>query len=175
MNTRTKSMMIVLISLMLIPSALFAAETLSAAEEDGILLMREEEKLARDVYLTLYDTWKINTFKNIAGSEQQHMDAMGVIIDRYGLTDPITVDYIGVFTDAHLQQLYDDLVAKGTTSAADAIEVGIMIEELDIKDLEDLLGSSLPSDVKDTYERLLRGSERHLVAFNRQVRPDSSI
>ena len=40
--------------------------------EDGLSYMREEEKLARDVYLALYEKWGIRTFLNIAKAEQQH-------------------------------------------------------------------------------------------------------
>lgn len=39
---------------------------LSAAEEAGILFMREEEKLARDVYLALNEIWQLRVFEKIA-------------------------------------------------------------------------------------------------------------
>lgn len=39
--------------------------SLSSAEEAGILLMREEEKLARDVYLTLYEKWNIPVLRTL--------------------------------------------------------------------------------------------------------------
>jgi hypothetical protein len=75
-------------------------ETLSASEVEGIMQMREEEKLARDVYLELYKTWDLPVFYNIAQSEQTHMDAVKTLIEKYNLKDPITdedFENIGVF------------------------------------------------------------------------------
>jgi len=46
---------------------------LTAEEETELVYMREEEKLARDVYLTLTDTWQLPIFWNIAGAKQRHM------------------------------------------------------------------------------------------------------
>ena len=63
------------------------AGQLSDTEIDGILYMREEEKLARDVYLTLSQQWELPIFQNIAGSEATHMEAVSHLLDRYGLTD----------------------------------------------------------------------------------------
>ena len=41
--------------------------------------MREEEKVARDVYLYLNEKWNVRIFKNIAASEQTHMDAIKAV------------------------------------------------------------------------------------------------
>ena len=60
-------------------------QELSADEKKGLLLMREEEKLARDVYMALYKQWRLPIFSNIAASEQRHMDAIRTLLDRYGL------------------------------------------------------------------------------------------
>ena len=38
---------------------------LSTSELEGIAFMREEEKLARDVYIQLADLWNMNIFSNI--------------------------------------------------------------------------------------------------------------
>jgi hypothetical protein len=64
---------------------------LSAEEAASLLFMREEEKLARDVYNTLSATWGIQSFSIIASSEQRHMDEIKVLLDRYALTDPTLV------------------------------------------------------------------------------------
>ena len=71
--------------------------------------MREEEKLAHDVYVTLYAQWDLPIFQNISRSEQTHTDAVKTLIDRYGLTDPAS-SKVGVFTNPDLQALYNDLV-----------------------------------------------------------------
>jgi len=88
-----------------------ATSGLTEAEADGLVFMREEEKLARDVYLTLYGQWNISIFQNIAGSEQTHTDAVKNLLDNYGLVDPVIDDAVGVFTNADLQTLYDQLIA----------------------------------------------------------------
>ncbi len=172
---RKRVIITIVMAVLMLQGILFAADLLTPAQEDGIILMREEEKLARDVYLELYDTWGIETFNNIASSEQQHMSSVGRIIDRYGIKDPITANEIGLFTDPHLAELYEDLIEKGSLSALDALEVGIMIEELDISDLQNLMVDDLPDDIMRTYSNLLRGSERHLDSFESQIERSSFI
>ena len=88
--------------------------SLSATEIDSLQFMREEEKLARDVYLTLYDVWNVEIFNNIASSEQQHMDAIKSLLDKYDLDDPIIDNNsIGDFHNPVLQALYTELVERG--------------------------------------------------------------
>ncbi|NCB02187.1 MAG: DUF2202 domain-containing protein, partial [Spirochaetia bacterium] len=65
------------------------------SSEEGILLMREEEKLARDVYLTLYEKWNLRTFSNIARAEQKHMDAVAYLLSTKGIEDPVKEAKIG--------------------------------------------------------------------------------
>ncbi|MCK5198050.1 MAG: DUF2202 domain-containing protein, partial [Spirochaetales bacterium] len=142
---------------------------LSEAEAEGILLMREEEKLARDVYLTLYEKWGLRTFTNIAAAESTHMDAMGILMDRYNLDDPIKTDAIGVFTNPELQDLYTALVAQGSESLSAALTVGATIEDLDIYDLERLITDTDNNDLKIVYQNLLKGSRNHMRAFDMQL------
>jgi hypothetical protein len=141
------------------------SDVLSDIEVEGLLYMREEEKLARDVYLTLYDKWGLRIFQNISGSEQTHMDAVKTVLDRYGLEDPAAGNEIGVFTDLTLQALYDQLVAEGNQSLADALRVGAAIEEIDILDLEERIAQTDKADIQQVYENLMMGSSNHLRAF----------
>ena len=146
-----------------------AFEIVSPIEEIGLLKMREEEKLARDVYLTLYDTWGVQIFSNIAASEQRHTDAVKALLNKYSIADPVTDDTVGVFYDAELQGLYDDLVAKGNTSVNEAYQVGATIEDLDIYDLKGFLADTDNEDITKVYESLERGSRNHLRAFMKQI------
>jgi len=140
--------------------------SLSVEEEHGIVFMREEEKLARDVYLTLYDMWGMKIFKNIAESEQSHMEAMLVLIEKYALADPNVDDTIGVYSDYHFVEAYEELVALGSESLENALRVGIIIEELDIKDIKEIsVEVEGNDDVVMVYEELLKGSRNHLRAF----------
>ncbi len=138
--------------------------------------MREEEKLARDVYLTLYDKWGTQVFSNIARSEQMHMDAIGTLLKNYGLEDPVaqTGDQRGVFNDPKLQDLYNQLVEKGSTSLVDALTVGATIEDLDIKDLDDAIARTNRTDIQTVYERLRNGSYHHMKAFVSNLRANGA-
>jgi hypothetical protein len=142
-----------------------AGEPLSDAEAQGILYMREEEKVARDVYTTLYEAWGLTVFQNIARSEQIHMDAIKTLIDRYELVDPVADAGVGEFANADLQDLYDELVARGSVSLTEALAVGALIEELDITDLQQRISDATHEDVAWVYENLLNGSRNHLRAF----------
>jgi len=141
------------------------ASGLSQAEVDSLIFMREEEKLAHDVYLTLYDVWGLNLFQNIAGSEQTHTDAIAGLLYTYNIPDPADTSPVGAFVNPDLQTLYDDLVAWGSESLADALKVGAAIEEIDILDLEEALTTISASDIRTVYQNLLKGSENHLRAF----------
>lgn len=138
---------------------------LTADQAETLSFMREEEKLARDVYTTLYDQWGIQAFSNIASSEQRHMDTMAEKLDSYNLVDPVTDDTVGVFTNPELASLYQDLVAKGSQSAQDALHVGAYIEELDILDLQKAIDESDQADLIVAYDNLMRGSRNHLRSF----------
>lgn len=138
---------------------------LTQDEIDGLLFTREEEKLARDVYQTLGARWQLSIFSNIAASEQQHMDAVKVLLDRYNLKDPVGTNAVGVFSNAQLQQWYNELIAKGNTSLSAALRVGGEIEERDILDIQQLINQSTKADLDRVYGNLLRGSQNHLRAF----------
>ena len=143
--------------------------SLSQVEKTDLLFMREEEKLARDVYLTLYATWGLAVFSNIASSEQSHMDAILKLLRTYRLPDPATGNAIGEFSNPTLQSLYDTLMEKGRLSALDALQVGGIIEETDMRDLVDAIERSDNADIDATYDNLLCGSRNHLRAFARNL------
>lgn len=136
---------------------------LSADEAASLLFMREEEKLARDVYNTLYTTWGIQTFSNITSSEQQHMDQIKLLLDRYALTDPALAP--GKFTDPALQTLYTQLIARGNLSPDDALKVGAAIEEIDILDLQTRMAQTDNADIQWVYTNLMKASYNHLRAY----------
>ncbi|BBF64541.1 MULTISPECIES: DUF2202 domain-containing protein [Acidithiobacillus] len=140
---------------------------LSVEERDDLLLMREEEKIARDVYLRLYDRWGIRPFDNISGAEQAHMDAILALLKHYGLSDPAQGLELGRFHRAELQDLYDRLVQQGLQSRENAIRVGLLIEELDIADLQNAAHRAVKPEILAVYAELERGSRNHLRAFYR--------
>ena len=137
------------------------------AENAGIIFMREEEKLARDVYLQLAELWGMNIFSNITRSEDTHMDAVLTLIDMKGLADPVLGMEVGEFQDQELQTLYNELVARGSESLADALLVGAAIEEIDILDLQKFLAETEDESISEVYQNLLKGSINHLQSFVR--------
>ncbi|MGB5618900.1 MAG: DUF2202 domain-containing protein [Desulfobacterales bacterium] len=141
-----------------------ATASLSEKEKEALLFMREEEKLARDVYLALEEKWGLAVFSNIAESEQQHMDKILYLLGKYGLQDPALGP--GYFTDNYLQDLYEELMAKGVLSLIDALEVGVIIEVTDIEDIENYLELTDNNDIIQIFTNLLNGSENHLEAYN---------
>ncbi len=144
-------------------------EDLSHEEIWGMTYMYEEEKLARDVYLTLYKTWKIKILKNIANSEQRHMNAIKLLLQKYDIPLPIENDEVGFFSNTTLQQLYHELVAQGEPSAEDAVYVGATIEDLDIFDLKTYISQADNLDIRTVYQNLMKGSRNHLRAFVRHL------
>ena len=145
-------------------------EAVDTLEEQGLQLMREEEKLARDVYQALFDIWKTPIFQNISKSEGRHMEAVKTILEKYSLQDPVTVDTPGVFSDQNLQTLYYQLVQKGSVSLVEAMKVGAQIEELDISDLQKAISQTDNQDIKTLYQNLMKGSRNHLRSFGEQLK-----
>ncbi|MEZ5406871.1 MAG: DUF2202 domain-containing protein [Acidimicrobiales bacterium] len=140
---------------------------LTPAEREGLLHMREEEKLALDVYQALYERWPLPVFDNIAAAEATHTASVKVLLDRYGLADPAAGRAAGSFESQEMQALYDALVAQGSGSLVDALTVGATIEDLDIADLR-ARATDTP-DIALVYANLERGSRNHLRAFSAQL------
>lgn len=145
------------------------AESISDAERAGLLFMREEEKLARDVYHALGDAWQLAIFDNIAQSEQTHTEAVRSLLVKYDIPDPVAQDVAGEFVNADLQRLYDELVLRGSQSAEEALTVGALIEDIDLADLEMQLAATDNADIALVYGNLARGSRNHLRAFTKQL------
>jgi hypothetical protein len=141
---------------------------LTDLEIHHITYMREEEKLARDVYLTLYESYPVPIFDNISASEQRHMDALERLIVTYGLVDPVIDDTVGKFTNSVFTDLYLKLVEQGEENYCGALQVGLDIENLDIDDIEYALSEVEAKDVSRVLNNLLSGSYNHLSAFTSQ-------
>ncbi|MBS3806158.1 MAG: DUF2202 domain-containing protein [Bacteroidales bacterium] len=140
--------------------------SLTESEKEGLKLMREEEKLARDVYEQLSYQHDLPIFGNISNSEATHFEAVGKLLDYFAIEDP-AMEEAGSFNNSELQSLYDSLVTKGNESLIAALEVGATVEEIDILDLGSLIQETGNEDIVMVYENLLRGSRNHLRAFNR--------
>ena len=146
-------------------SAVPAATGLDAAERATLLSMREEEKLAHDVYVALGAKTGLQVFTRIAASEAKHEQAVERMLAAYGIADPTDGYAVGAFPSQRFQTLYDDLVAKGSASTGAALAVGVQIERLDIADLQAAIGETDEAMLDRVYANLRSASQQHLRAF----------
>jgi hypothetical protein len=174
MYTRTISMLVMAMLLTFgtlhYSDAYSATETLTSDEQADLLFMREEEKLARDTYLTFYEQYEtLTVFSNIASSEQMHMNAILKLLKKYKLPDPAANTGIGEFTNTTLQALYNTLIAQGEASGLDALKVGGLIEETDMHDIQAAIDRSQKDDIDAVYATLMCGSRNHLRSFAQNI------
>lgn len=184
-----------------------AANPSELNEGDGahLIFMRSEEKLARDVYLTLSGMYPEQpVFSRIATTaEQRHTDKILDMLLKFAVDDPEPatlpavlppVDQIGVFENPYFATYFSDkfslLKSKAEVSLLEALKVGALIEELDMKDINycnevvyDVFEFPAPPPaycgltvtavrpLQNTLGHLLAGSENHLCAFVRQIGP----
>lgn len=141
---------------------------LTEEELADLNFLREEEKLARDVYLFSYELYGNQIFKNISNSEQTHMDSVLVLLNKYNLEDPAS-DVIGEFNNQELQEIYDSLIQQSAISEIEALTVGNIIEDLDIKDLQLNEARTLKTDLLAVYSSLKCGSRNHLRNYYAQL------
>lgn len=147
---------------------------LSEDERAGLLFMREEEELARDLYSDIYAATdsRLQTFSNISNNaETDHAEAIRVLLEKYSLADPSTGQH-NTYTDPELQALYHQLfsAAIGSDDLA-AYQVGALVEETDIRDINEHKSHVAVNhnDIISTYDNLLCGSRNHLRAFAKQI------
>ena len=169
-----------------------STRTVDFNERTHLTFMCEEEKLARDVYITLgmkYPTSKV--FGNIDDSEERHKCAVSDMLAKYKIPNPSTNDNVGVFTGEdygwYFTEKYAALVERGTVSELEAYYVGAFIEELDMLDINQcprVIIDTVDSitdvsecgkiytdnpDIDRLYESLLEGSKNHLRAYVKSI------
>ncbi len=138
--------------------------TVTDTEAAGLLFMREEEKMARDVYAYFYEKYKLPVFGTITKSENAHMSAVLRLIVGFKITDNSNSNP-GEFTNTHILDLYNQLIDMGNVSSVEALKVGVLIELTDIADLQKELLTVENASVKTVYTNISKGSEAHLKAF----------
>jgi len=168
---------------------------LSQANRDDLAYMGNEERLAYDVYMALYDYHKsrgttIRQFENIAtNSETKHIETVRALVNKYNISsDDLTIlDRApvassstpqsslpsGKYDISSIQNLYNDLITKGRRSVQDALEVGCMVEVTDINDLNPKIDNAMSSgakDLEDAFRFLRDGSYNHYWAFDKGLK-----
>lgn len=173
------------------------AGVLDIGEETHLIFMREEEKLARDVYLTLSEMYPSAAIFATIGedSEQTHTDTVRDMLAKYGIPDPNPdannlPASIGVFTGADYGWYFTDkfnaLVGRGSQNLLEALYVGAFIEELDMLDIVGCPKIIVETDngidagecgltytdeaaLQIMYTHLLEGSKDHLRAYVKNI------
>ncbi|MDN4491346.1 DUF2202 domain-containing protein [Demequina sp. SYSU T00068] len=148
-------------------AAVADGSSVDADDAASLTFMVQEEKLARDLYTALDELWGLRVLDRVADAEQQHMDAVSRLLDAYGVADPTEEAAAGELSDPALQDLYDALLAQGSTSVTAALGAAALVEETDIADLRDQDPES--AAVASVYAALESASEQHLAAFVRQL------
>jgi len=143
-----------------------ALNPLSQAEINDLKFLREEEKLAHDVYLYSYDKYQLKIFDNISQSEQRHMNSVLNLLNKYGISDSASTE-IGVFNNPDLQKLYNTLTKQVDISSVEALKAGATIEDLDINDIDNFTANTTKPDLLNVYGNLNCGSKNHIRAFTR--------
>ncbi|HOT13384.1 MAG TPA: DUF2202 domain-containing protein [Bacteroidales bacterium] len=141
---------------------------LTETELASLVKIKDEEKLARDVYAALYQKWASPVFSRITNAENNHLSAINLLLAYYGSSDTL-IGEVGVFTNAEVQALYNNLVSAGSTTIEDAYKTGALIEEMDINDLQNVIATTSNANITMVMENLERGSRNHLRAFNKQL------
>lgn len=167
--------------------ALLSAESVLSTElKNTLSYMQNEERLAYDVYSELYKLFPTaNQLNNIAeNSESTHIETVELLILKYISSDEefsnldnegvnLETTVAGEYAISAITDLYNALMAKGSASQQDALEVGCMIEVTDINDLDHdiaLAQESNASDVVVAFEYLRNGSYNHYWAFDKGLK-----
>ena len=147
-------------------------QELNDSEKEALLLMIEEEKLARDVYTTFSKVYDSHVFTNISEAEDRHMNAIQCMLNKYDLKNPVQEKAIGVYSNRKFTDLYESFVIRGKTELKEALMIGATIEDMDLKDLNDLMESKTTDndDLKAVIRELQRGTRNHMRAFSKNLK-----
>ena len=160
---------------------------------DSLAYMGNEERLAYDIYTVLYNYHndagtEIKQLANIPKSEKKHIEIVQDIIKKYNINTDILTDVVnpvadkdvafeamptGVYDIATIQELYDMLYAKGIASKQSALEVGCMVEVVDVDDLDHFIEQAEASNATDIvagFNVLRDGSYNHYWAFDKGLK-----
>ena len=151
--------------------------------KDSLTYMKDEERLASDLYLNLYNYYKnysdleIKQLNNIAtNTENDQISIIKSLVKRYDLnsSEPQDVNISrGVYENQVIQDLYDKFYAIGQNSQEEALKVGCMVEVTDINDLDkyiSLAKESNATDIETAFKALRDGSYHNYWTFDQTLK-----
>lgn len=141
------------------------------AEEETIkkLLLEQidEERMTYKLYTELWNAYPdIKIFKSMIADKKRHFSEL-VSYANTNYPKLKTGNLNSGFLLRTTEKLYDEWHKKGSASSEKAIEAGIELEKLDLKEIGDFLNSEPEPGLADILEDLKRYSKRHLAAFKR--------
>ena len=83
--------------------------------------------------------------------------------------DPSINNNVNGLVKQGLVSLFDNLLTQGKLSALEALYVGAVIEEVDMLDLQQAIGTADNDHIRHMYENLLSGSRNHLRTYIKQI------
>jgi len=152
----------------------------------SLAYMWNEERLAQDLYLNLYNVNSdaIQLYNIALKSEAYHIELVENLVKAYDLNITNLVDYTQNYSEAELkampagtygvtaiQDLYNTLYNNGAASVQASLEVGCMVEVTDIDDLDKyIIDAKENQALIDTFNLLKDGSYSHYWAFDRALK-----
>lgn len=156
-----------------VPSAVQAAssDTATGLSNAQLTEMREEERMARDLYTQLAASSGEAIFTRIAGAEQRHLDAVERLMTSQGMNPDAAGSTVGRYAVGEVQAAYTGWLSQGRASDQAAYKVGVELETWDVAELKAM---KVPSDTTGArvVAALLNGSKHHLTAFTKAVNGD---
>ncbi len=137
----------------------------TTVEQQNLVFMREEEKLAWDLYREMHQIWGLSVFKSVSGEEKEHMKKMLGLLQMYNIPDPVQGDVPGRYVNVYISDIYQSLSQQGRRSVQDALKVCALQEEINILDLIRVSQSATQPKVLEVYAELQRNSISHLRSF----------
>lgn len=178
LNTKITALMSVLIAAIILMSCSKDADVLtpssydandgtstwfSAEEQSDLQFMVEKEKLLKNVYQVMYDTYDNYLFKTIMDCKEKHMTLLSARLDKYGLENPVAYLGDGVFSNSSFQQIYDTFIEEGQIDLTESMMYLKNMEEKHIIDIENTLSKTEGNlDVVKVYNICLVESKAHL-------------
>ncbi len=132
---------------------------ITETEAGDLQLLREEEKLARDLFRDWSDRSEL--FGAVAHSKQLHFEIVGALLQRHQVTDR-TLGGEGLYVFPQLQTLHQELLARGGSTELEALAAGAELHERDLVGLEEAAGRSQLEDVRASLAEIQRGARNHL-------------
>jgi len=165
--------------------ASYPNEALSEEQKYSLAYMWHEEKLAKEIYLELNKLYPTQQLENIATrSEVVHIQLVQDLVQLYDINITNIANYeinyspeelnnmpVGKFAIPEIESLYNTLFDYGRVSQRASLEVGCMVEVVDIVDLDKYIATAGTNQaLVDTFTILKDGSYKHYWAFDKGLK-----